>query len=233
MCCVAQFMVILDLSIVNVALPSIQTALNFSSPELQWVVDAYAITFAGFLMLGGRAADRLGHRRVFVVSLLLFALASLAGGLAPDRDVLIVARAIQGLAGAFMAASSLAIVTSSFQPGPKLHRAIAIWAAMNGLGGAAGVLFGGIITQEISWRWILLINPPIGVVDGRDRLRGRQGSPQRLGGQELRRRRRADADARPDRAGLRRRRGRPRRLELGGRARADPRRPRCCSASST
>ncbi len=163
-CCVAQFMVILDLSIVNVALPSIQTALNFSSPELQWVVDAYAITFAGFLMLGGRAADRLGHRRVFVISLLLFALASLAGGLAPDREILIVARAIQGLAGAFMAAASLAIVTSSFAPGPKLHRAIAIWAAMNGLGGAAGVLFGGIITQEISWRWILLINPPIGVV---------------------------------------------------------------------
>ena len=162
-CCVAQFMVILDLSIVNVALPSIQTALNFSSPELQWVVDAYAITFAGFLMLGGRAADRLGHRRVFVTSLLLFALASLAGGLAPDREVLIVARAIQGLAGAFMAASSLAIVTSSFEPGPRLHRAIAIWAAMNGLGGAAGVLFGGIITQEISWRWILLVNPPIGV----------------------------------------------------------------------
>src|SRR5579871_5397314 len=162
-CCVAQFMVILDLSIVNVALPSIQTALNFSSPELQWVVDAYAITFAGFLMLGGRAADRLGQRRVFVVSLLAFALTSLLGGLAPHREVLIVARALQGLAAAFMAASSLAIVTSSFEPGPKLHRAIAIWAAMNGLGGAAGTLFGGIITQEISWRWILLINPPIGI----------------------------------------------------------------------
>jgi EmrB/QacA subfamily drug resistance transporter len=163
-CCVAQFMVILDLSIVNVALPSIQSALNFSSPELQWVVDAYSITFAGFLMLGGRAADRLGQRRVFVVAVLGFALASLAGGLAPERNTLVIARALQGLAGAFMAASSLAIVTSSFAPGPKLHRAIGTWAAMNGLGGAAGVLFGGIITQEISWRWVLLINPPIGVV---------------------------------------------------------------------
>ncbi|HEY1776652.1 MAG TPA: MFS transporter [Solirubrobacteraceae bacterium] len=163
-CCVAQFMVILDLSIVNVALPSIQSALNFSSPELQWVVDAYSITFAGFLMLGGRAADRLGQRRVFVAAVLGFALASLLGGLAPERNTLIIARALQGLAGAFMAASSLAIVTSSFEPGPKLHRAIGTWAAMNGLGGAAGVLFGGIITQEISWRWVLLINPPIGVV---------------------------------------------------------------------
>jgi EmrB/QacA subfamily drug resistance transporter len=160
-CCVAQFMVILDLSIVNVALPSIQSSLGFSSPELQWVVDAYAITFAGFLMLGGRAADHFGQRRMFVAALALFALASLAGGLAPDRGTLIGARAVQGLSGALMAACSLAIITSSFPPGPKLHRAIGIWAAMNGAGGAAGVLFGGIITQELSWRWILLINPPI------------------------------------------------------------------------
>jgi EmrB/QacA subfamily drug resistance transporter len=162
-CCVAQFMVILDLSIVNVALPSIQSSLGFSSPELQWVVDAYSITFAGFLLLGGRAADHLGQRRMFVTALLLFGLASLAGGLAPDRTTLIVARAAQGLAGALMAASSLAIITSSIPPGPKLHRAIGTWAAMNGLGGAAGVLFGGVITQELSWRWILLINPPIAI----------------------------------------------------------------------
>ncbi|HEX2703517.1 MAG TPA: MFS transporter [Solirubrobacteraceae bacterium] len=163
-CCVAQFMVILDLSIVNVALPSIQSSLGFSSPELQWVVDAYAITFAGFLLFGGRAADRFGQRRMIVAALLLFGLASLAGGIAPDRGLLIGARAGQGLAGALMAASSLAIITSSFPPGPRLHRAIATWAAMNGLGGAAGVLFGGIITQELSWRWILLINPPIAIL---------------------------------------------------------------------
>jgi EmrB/QacA subfamily drug resistance transporter len=160
-CCVAQFMVILDLSIVNVALPSIQSSLGFSSPDLQWVVDAYAITFAGFLMLGGRAADHFGQRRTFVVALVLFALTSLAGGAAPDQGVLVGARAVQGLAGALMAACSLAIITASFPPGPKLHRAIATWAAMNGLGGAAGVLLGGVITEVLSWRWVLLINPPI------------------------------------------------------------------------
>ncbi len=162
-CCVAQFMVILDLSIVNVALPSIQSALNFSSAELQWVVDAYAISFAGFLMLGGRVADGFGQRRTFVAALLLFAAASAAGGAAPTRELLITARGVQGFSCAFMAASSLAIITSSFEPGPQLHRAIGLWAAMNGLGGAAGTLFGGIITQELSWRWVLLINPPIGI----------------------------------------------------------------------
>ena len=162
-CCVAQFMVILDLSIVNVALPSIQSSLGFTAPELQWIVDAYAITFAGFLMFGGRAADHFGQRRMFVVALLVFALASLAGGIAPDRVTLVVARAVQGFGGALMAACSLAVITSSFAPGPQLNRAIGAWAAMNGLGGAAGMLFGGIITQELNWRWVLLINPPIGI----------------------------------------------------------------------
>jgi EmrB/QacA subfamily drug resistance transporter len=162
-CCVAQFMVILDLSIVNVALPSIQSDLGFSSPDLQWVVDAYAITFAGFLMIGGRAADHFGQRRTFVAALILFGIASLIGGVAPSQGVLIGARALQGLAGALMAACSLAIITASFPPGPQLNRAIATWAAMNGLGGAAGVLFGGVITELLSWRWVLLINPPIAV----------------------------------------------------------------------
>jgi EmrB/QacA subfamily drug resistance transporter len=182
-CCVAQFMVILDLSIVNVALPHIQLSLDFAAPELQWIVDAYAITFAGFLMFGGRAADYFGQRRMFVLALLLFALASLAGGLAPDRVTLVAARAAQGLGGALMAACSLAIITSSFAPGPPLHRAIGAWAAMNGLGGAAGMLFGGIITQELSWRWVLLINPPIGIAAAlvayavvRERRRPRAGN---------------------------------------------------------
>jgi EmrB/QacA subfamily drug resistance transporter len=163
-CCAAQFMVILDLSIVNVALPSIQSSLGFSAPELQWIVDAYAITFAGFLMFGGRAADHFGQRRTFVVALLVFALASLAGGIAADRATLVAARAVQGLGGALMAACSLAVITSSFAPGPQLNRAIGAWASMNGLGGAAGMLFGGLITQELNWRWVLLINPPIGIV---------------------------------------------------------------------
>jgi EmrB/QacA subfamily drug resistance transporter len=162
-CCVAQFMVILDLSIVNVALPSIQSALGFTPVNLQWVVDAYAIMFAGFLMLGGRASDRFGPRRMLAAALVLFALASLVGGAATSQSMLIIARSAQGLSGAFMAASSLAAITMSFPMGPARHRAIALWGAMNGAGGASGALFGGIITQEFGWRWILLINPAIGV----------------------------------------------------------------------
>ncbi|MEA2388880.1 MAG: hypothetical protein QOG41_1653 [Thermoleophilaceae bacterium] len=163
-CCVSQFMVILDLSIVNVALPSIQEGLKFSSADLQWVIDAYAIMFAGFLMLAGRAADLFGHRRTFGVALFIFALASLIGGTAPTSGVLIFARGLQGFGGAGMAACSLAIITSTFAPGPERHRAIALWGAMNGAGGAAGVLFGGVLTDALSWRWVLLVNVPIGLV---------------------------------------------------------------------
>ncbi len=161
--CVSQFMVILDLTIVNVALPSVQSSLNFSPVDLQWVIDAYAIVFAGFLMLGGRASDHFGQRRTFVFALVLFAATSLAGGASVDYQMLIVARGFQGLSGALMAATSLAIITASFPPGPARHRAIGLWGAMNGLGGAAGTLFGGVITQELGWRWVLLVNPPIGI----------------------------------------------------------------------
>lgn len=162
-CCVAQFMVILDLTIVNVALPAIQADLGFSAINLQWVVVAYAIVFAGFLMLGGRAADQFGQRRTLVAALLLFALASLAGGAAISQAMLVSARAVQGLGCAFMAAASLAAITSSFPPGPARHRAIGWWGAMNGAGGAAGGLLGGIIAEDLGWRWVLLINPPIGI----------------------------------------------------------------------
>jgi len=160
-CCVAQFLVILDLSIVIVALPSIQAGLRISAGDLQWVVDAYAILFGGFLMLAGRAADVLGQRRTFVIALGMFALASLVAGLAPSPGVLILGRGLQGLAGAGMAAASLAIITSSFAPGPERARAIGLWGAMNGLGGAMGVVAGGVITELLSWRWVMLFNVPV------------------------------------------------------------------------
>jgi EmrB/QacA subfamily drug resistance transporter len=162
--CLAQFMVILDVSVVNVALPAIRGGLHFSEVDLQWVVNAYTVTFAGFLLLGGRAADLLGRRRVFVSGLILFALASLAGGISDSQVVLIAARAVQGLGGAVIAPASLSILTTTFAEGPERNRAVGIWGAMGGAGGAAGVLLGGVITDLLSWRWILFINVPIGLL---------------------------------------------------------------------
>jgi EmrB/QacA subfamily drug resistance transporter len=162
--CLAQFMVILDVSVVNVALPAIRGGLHFSEVDLQWVVNAYTVTFAGFLLLGGRAADMLGRRRVFVAGLILFALASLAGGVADSQAVLIAARAVQGLGGAVIAPASLSILTTTFPEGHARNRAVGIWGAMGGVGGAVGVLLGGVITDLLTWRWILFINVPIGLV---------------------------------------------------------------------
>ncbi len=162
--CLAQFMVILDVSVVNVALPAIRSHLHFTEQDLQWVVNAYTVTFAGFLLLGGRAADLLGRRRVFVSGLVLFAAASLAGGLANSQGLLIAARAIQGLGGAVIAPASLSILTTTFSEGAARNRAVGIWGAMGGAGGAAGVLLGGILTDLLSWRWILFINVPIGLI---------------------------------------------------------------------
>ncbi len=162
--CLAQFMVILDVSVVNVALPAIREALGFSEDGLQWVVNAYTITFAGFLLLGGRLADLLGRRRVFVTGLVLFALSSLAGGLANSQSVLIIARLVQGLGGAIIAPASLSIITTTFTEPAERNRAVGIWGAMGGAGGAAGVLLGGILTDLLSWRWILFINIPIGLI---------------------------------------------------------------------
>jgi EmrB/QacA subfamily drug resistance transporter len=162
--CLAQFMVILDVSVVNVALPAIRGGLHFSEVDLQWVVNAYTVTFAGFLLLGGRAADLLGRRRVFVAGLVLFAVASLAGGISDSQDVLIAARAVQGLGGAIIAPASLSILTTTFSEGAERNRAVGIWGAMGGAGGAAGVLLGGVITDLLSWRWILFINVPIGLL---------------------------------------------------------------------
>ncbi len=162
--CLAQFMVILDVSVVNVALPAIRHGLGFSEVDLQWVVNAYTVTFAGFLLLGGRAADLLGRRRVFVAGLALFALASLAGGFADSQGLLIAARAVQGLAGAVIAPASLSILTTTFSEGAARNRAVGIWGAMGGAGGAAGVLLGGVLTDVLSWRWILFVNVPIGLL---------------------------------------------------------------------
>jgi EmrB/QacA subfamily drug resistance transporter len=162
--CLAQFMVILDVSVVNVALPSIRSHLGFTEADLQWVVNAYTVTFAGFLLLGGRAADLLGRRIVFVSGLVLFAVASLIGGLANSQAVLIGARAVQGLGGAVIAPASLTILTTAFAEGAARNRALGIWGAMGGAGGAAGVLLGGILTDLLSWRWILFINVPIGLI---------------------------------------------------------------------
>jgi EmrB/QacA subfamily drug resistance transporter len=181
--CLAQFMVILDVSVVNVALPAIRNGLHFTEVDLQWVVNAYTVTFAGFLLLGGRAADLLGRRRVFVSGLALFGLASLAGGIADSQTVLIAARAIQGLGAAVIAPASLSILTTTFTEGPARNHAVGIWGAMGGAGGAAGVLLGGVLTDLLGWRWILFINVPIALVaailahrmiaEGRDTSRAR------------------------------------------------------------
>jgi len=156
-------MVILDVSVVNVALPSIRRDLGFSTVDLQWVVNAYTLTFAGFLLLGGRAADLLGHRRVFIAGLLLFAAASLAGGLSTSQGMLVVARGAQGLGGAIVAPVTLSVLMTTFREGSERNHALALWGAMGGAGGAAGVLLGGLLTELLGWEWILFINVPIGV----------------------------------------------------------------------
>jgi EmrB/QacA subfamily drug resistance transporter len=164
LCCLAQFMVILDVSIVNVALPSIRADLRFDAASLQWVVNAYTLAFAGFLMLGGRAADLLGRREVFAGGIALFGLASLLGGLAQDQSMLVAARAAQGLGGAVVAPATLAIITTTFTEPAERHRALGLWGALAGVGGATGALLGGLLTETLSWRWTLFINVPVGIV---------------------------------------------------------------------
>jgi EmrB/QacA subfamily drug resistance transporter len=162
--CLAQFMVILDVSVVNVALPSIREDLGFSAVDLQWVVNAYTLTFAGFLLLGGRAADLLGRRRIFVAGMALFALASLAGGLSTSQGMLTAARAVQGLGGAVVAPATLAIITTTFEEGYERNRALGYWGSMGAVGGSTGVLLGGVLTELLGWQWILFINVPVGIL---------------------------------------------------------------------
>jgi EmrB/QacA subfamily drug resistance transporter len=161
--CVTQFMVILDAAIVNVALPTIGRALDFTQDNLSWVVNAYVLTFGGFLLLGGRMADLLGRRRVFIGGLILFALASLAGGLSTNEGQLIAARAVQGLGAAIVSPAALSIVTTTFRDGAERNKALGAWGAVAGSGGAAGVLLGGVLTDGPGWEWVLWVNVPIGL----------------------------------------------------------------------
>jgi EmrB/QacA subfamily drug resistance transporter len=159
----AQFVVILDASIVNVALPSIGADLNFSQENLSWVVNAYVLVFGGFLLLGGRLADLLGRRRVFMIGLVAFALASLAGGLAQNEAQLIIARAVQGLGAALLSPAALSLVTVLFEEGSERNKAMGVWGAVAGSGGAVGVLLGGMLTEWAGWEWVLFVNVPVGI----------------------------------------------------------------------
>jgi EmrB/QacA subfamily drug resistance transporter len=159
----AQLMVVLDATVVNVALPHIQTALRFSDSSLEWVVNGYALALGGLLLLGGRAGDLLGRRRMFVTGLLLFSAASLAGGLATSQAWLLAARAVQGAGGAIVAPTALALIATTFPEGPRRNRAMGVYAAMSVAGGAAGLLAGGLLVAYASWRWVLFVNVPIGI----------------------------------------------------------------------
>jgi EmrB/QacA subfamily drug resistance transporter len=160
---VVQFMVVLDIAIVNVALPSIKIDLGFSEANLQWVISAYALTFGGFLLLGGRAADLLGRRRLFLVGLVVFTLASLFAGLSWSEGSLITARAVQGFGAAIITPAALSILTTTFTEGRERNIALGVWGAVGGFGAAAGVLMGGILTDALSWSWIFYVNVPVGV----------------------------------------------------------------------
>ena len=158
-----QFVIVIDAAIVNVALPSIGSHLHFARADLSWVVNAYTLTFGGFLLLGGRLADLLGRRRMFMVGLVVFSLASFAGGMAQSEAWLIAARAVQGLGAAIVSPAALSIITTTFAEGAERNRALGIWGAVAGAGGAAGVLLGGILTSGLNWRWVLFVNVPIGL----------------------------------------------------------------------
>src|ERR1700691_2715929 len=159
-----QFVVVIDASIVNVALPSIGAHLHFSRDSLSWVVNAYVLTFGGFLLLGGRMADLLGRRRMFMLGLAIFSLASFAGGIAQSEGWLIAARTVQGLGAAIVSPAALSIITTTFAEGPERNRALGVWGSVAGAGGAAGVLLGGVLTSGLSWRWVLFVNVPIGLI---------------------------------------------------------------------
>jgi EmrB/QacA subfamily drug resistance transporter len=169
--CFAQFMVVLDATVVNVALPSIQTDLHLTTAQLQWIVNSYTLLFGGFLLLGGRAADLIGRRRLFLIGLALFSVASLANALATSGEMLIIARGAQGLGAALVSPAALSIVTTTFAEGRERTRAMGVWGAIAGVGGSFGLLLGGILTDVLSWPWIFLVNLPIGIATGLAALR--------------------------------------------------------------
>ncbi len=161
--CLAQFMVVLDATVVNVALPSIQSDLHMSESELQWVVNSYTLIFGGFLLLGGRAGDLLGRKRLFLAGIVVFTLASLLNGLATSSEFLILARGLQGLGGALVSPAALSIVTTTFREGTERTKAMGVWSGIAAGGGAVGLLLGGILTDLLSWPWIFFVNLPVGI----------------------------------------------------------------------
>jgi EmrB/QacA subfamily drug resistance transporter len=161
--CIAQFMVVLDATIVNVALPSIQRGLHFSPTSLQWIVNGYTLMFGGFLLLGGRLSDLLGRQRLFIAGVIVFTVASLVNGLASSADVLIAGRAFQGLGGALVSPAALSIVTTTFAEGAERTKALGVWSAIAAGGAAAGLVIGGFLTETFSWRWVFFVNLPIGI----------------------------------------------------------------------
>jgi EmrB/QacA subfamily drug resistance transporter len=162
--CIAQFMVILDATIVNVALPSIQKDLSLSEGNLQWIVNAYTLVFGGFLLLGGRAGDLLGRKRIFLIGLVIFTVASLLDGLASSEGMLIGARSLQGLGAALVSPAALSIISTTFEEGAERARALGVWAAIAIGGSAVGLILGGVLTQYFSWPWIFFVNVPVGIV---------------------------------------------------------------------
>jgi EmrB/QacA subfamily drug resistance transporter len=161
--CLAQFMVVLDASVVNIALPSVQRGLHFSAANLQWVVNGYTLIFGGFLLLGGRAADLLGRKRLFVAGVILFTAASLLNGVAQSSGMLIVGRGLQGLGGALVSPAALSIVTTTFTDGEQRTKALGVWSAIAAGGAAVGLLMGGVLTDIASWRWVFFVNIPVGI----------------------------------------------------------------------
>jgi len=160
----AQFVVVLDASIVNVALPSIGRDLEFSQENLSWVINAYTLTFGGFLLLGGRMADLLGRRNMFMAGIVLFGVASLLGGFSTTEGQLIAARALQGLGAALLSPAALSLVTVIFKEGAERNKALGVWGAVAGSGGAVGVLLGGMLTEWAGWEWVLFVNVPIAAI---------------------------------------------------------------------